>query len=213
MSGLLDWVDPAREWWKSRPEVVRGLLSGAYSMATDQATREAAMARLPKPFDRSVTGEQMMDNALNAGPSGLLGTSYKYAPKYRPPTAANMPSGISGIEPPNNQFKFGTVTYERPLSSREIESFELSPLDPKHPINIKADFGKWKDSFMNNFSESGAYEIKNKSGKRIGLVSEDARGDAPFRVTMLDGDKPTGHLTFSDFDELSREVWGMTKWK
>ncbi len=73
MAGLLDWVDPAREWWKSRPEAVGGLLSGAYQLATDPMARAAAMARTPKPFTEG-SGQQMFDQAMSVGPSGLLGT-------------------------------------------------------------------------------------------------------------------------------------------
>lgn len=71
--GLLDWVDPAREWWKSRPEVAKGLLGAAYQMATDPQARQAAMARQPAPF-QDASGQQMFDQAMRVGPQGLLGT-------------------------------------------------------------------------------------------------------------------------------------------
>lgn len=153
------------------------------------------------------------ESAINVGglPMGILGGIYKYAPKYRPPNSTNMPKGFSGIDPPSGEHKFGTVSYEKPLTTQELTDFELIPLDPKHPMNLKADFDKWRDGFLNDFSGNGNYEIKNKSGKVSGLVTEDARGDSPFRVTFLDGETPTGHISFSDFDELAKSVWGMTK--
>lgn len=72
MAGLLDWVDPAREWWKSRPEVAMGLLGAVKQMATDPQAREAAMARQPAPFQGG-SGQEMFDQAMSVGPQGLLG--------------------------------------------------------------------------------------------------------------------------------------------
>lgn len=88
--GLLDWVDPTREWFKGRPEAVKGLLGAVYQMATDPQEREAAMARYPV-FDRSQSGQQMIDNAMNAGPSGLLGI-VKPAAAIKSGVPVNLPS-------------------------------------------------------------------------------------------------------------------------
>jgi len=70
--GLLDWVDPTREWFKSRPDVARGLLGAAYQMATDPNARKEAMARQPAPFQEG-SGQEMFSRAMDVGPQGLLG--------------------------------------------------------------------------------------------------------------------------------------------
>ena len=72
--GLLDWVDPTREWFQSRPEALRGLLGGAYSLATDPAARKAAMARAPKPFTDGSAAKYQASAEGFWNPAGLLGT-------------------------------------------------------------------------------------------------------------------------------------------
>jgi hypothetical protein len=157
----------------------------------------------------SVIGDK--GQALNTISSGLLGggginSIYKYAPMYRPPTATNMPSGIVSIDGPNASGKFGTVSYDRPLTSKELQQFELTPLDQNHPANIKKDWEAFHQKFLNDFSESGVYEVPGK-----GVVTESARPEAPFQFTYIKNGTPQGHESFDDFDELSKFVWGMKR--
>lgn len=205
--GLLDFADPLRTKLKGllgEMPLVQ-MAQGRAEMPT-RAGLLGALHAMPV-FDSSVSDE-FMGNAMNSiTPIGVVGQMFKYAPKYRPPTATNMPNGIKEIGGPTRENKFGTVSYERPLTSRELEQFELSALDPNHPTNIKKAFSDFKEKFMNEFSERGAFEIK-RNGSRVGLVTEDASG-APFRVTLMNGDSPTGHDTFDDFDELAKYVWGL----
>lgn len=63
MGGLLDWVDPTRN-------AFQGLLRGEDREGIRNKLVEALMAS-PKPFDRSVSDEQMLDNAMNFGPGAI----------------------------------------------------------------------------------------------------------------------------------------------
>lgn len=69
---MFEWVDPTRE---ALQKYLRGRTDFLASLPGQLASfnLSEAMARQPKPFDRSQTGQQMLDAALNAGPSGLLG--------------------------------------------------------------------------------------------------------------------------------------------
>lgn len=81
MNGLLDWVDPTREWFQSRPRVARGLLDAAYQLATDPAARKSAMAQYDskygKPFQKDLSPEQeaawRSQTEAFWNPAGLLG--------------------------------------------------------------------------------------------------------------------------------------------
>lgn len=185
-----------------------GLLSrnvSAYSESLPAMPGEAQSGLLNRPG----LLDWGMNVAANNNPaSGLLGTTkqFKYAPAYRPPTSTNMPKGFSEVGPPTKEHKFGTVAYGRPLTSQELDSFELLPLDPKHPRNVKKSYEGFKERFMNDFSESGVFDVKGRA-----VVTNSARPEGGFQVTYMDGAKPTGHEFFNDFDDLSRFVWGMTQ--
>ncbi len=65
-------------------------------------------------------------------------TTYRYAPKFRPPGFATVPDGWRLVEKgtgghfplrgdlPEGKTVFGVVEYDRPLADREVEAFELS---------------------------------------------------------------------------------------
>lgn len=76
--GLLDYADAAGKRFfgllAQAPDNARQMALAAYQLASDTAARKAAMGRLPKAFDESKSGRQMLDEAMNVGPSGLLGT-------------------------------------------------------------------------------------------------------------------------------------------
>lgn len=205
--GLLDYADAAGKRLSGLlgEMPITQIIQGRAEMPTLEGLLGALRA-IPV-FDSSVSDEFMSNTMNSITPIGVVGQVFKYAPKYRPPTATNMPRGIKEIGGPTVGNKFGTVSYERPLTSRELEQYELTALDPNHPTNLKRAFSEFKEKFMNEFSERGAFEIK-RNGARVGLVTEDASG-SPFRVTLMNGDSPTGHDTFEDFDELAKYVWGL----
>lgn len=102
--GLLDWVDPAREWWKTRPEVAKGLLSAAYQMATDPQARAEAMSRAPKPFTDETAAKYQGSAEGFWNPAGLLGTigkvpKPKYGIDHRPMTEEGGASRLHDLTP------------------------------------------------------------------------------------------------------------------
>jgi hypothetical protein len=135
------------------------------------------------------------DDSLRAG--------FKYATRYRPAGTATLPPGFKNIEPPRDKFKFGIAEYDKPLSASDIDKFELKPIDPRHPSNLKKSFEKFQDSFVNEFSEAGE---KYKSRNGDFLVTPNFEGDG-WQVTTFTDKTPTGHEVFEDFDELARFVW------
>lgn len=134
MSGLLDWVDPTREWFKSRPDIVRGLLSGAYELASDPAAREAAMARQPKPFtEESAKASQAMAEGF-WNPAGLLGgamgvTKFEKAHKVAQKNAAK-PVEKGGLGLP----KDNTAADRAKAMGFDKRGFHGTIADPDHLI-------------------------------------------------------------------------------
>jgi hypothetical protein len=158
---------------------------------------------------READASQVMDGMAG----GLLGGTklYKFAPEYRPANATNMPKGWVETGPASTEHKFGTVTYDRHLTPDELRQFELRPLDPSHPQNLKRDFENFHERFMNDFSGNGSYAV-NKGNTHY-AVTESARPEGQWQVTAIDAKTgaPTGHESFDDFDELSKYVWGLSR--
>jgi len=67
-------------------------------------------------------------------------TLYRYTLKYRPPGFATLPKGWALVERPQipgfdrredlpvSRHRFGVVAYERPLTDKEIQDYELDPV-------------------------------------------------------------------------------------
>lgn len=57
------------------------------------------------------------------------GPRFTYGLTYRPPRFANVPDGwIVDSERPHPDFRHGTIAYPEPLTDRQIESFQLTPI-------------------------------------------------------------------------------------
>jgi hypothetical protein len=150
----------------------------------------------------------LMGGTYGAAPAGAIGMSggklHEYAPMYRPAGSATLPDGFTGLKPATAEHKFGVAQYDKPLSFKDIERFELVPLDPKHPFNLKKSFEGFRDKFMNEFASANE-TYRGKNGDF--MVSPNLSGDG-WQVTYFSGKTPTGHHVVDDFDELAREVWG-----
>lgn len=70
---------------------------------------------------------------------------HTYTTKYRPPGFATVPAGFRFVasgkdnplplrtDLPRSPHRFGVVAYDRPLTAREIEAYEMVPIDPGAP--------------------------------------------------------------------------------
>ena len=72
-------------------------------------------------------------------------TEHTYTTKYRPPGFATVPAGFRFVasgkdnplplrtDLPRSPHRFGVVAYDRPLTARELEAYEMVPVDPPAP--------------------------------------------------------------------------------
>lgn len=140
---------------------------------------------------------------------------YRYAARYRPPGYATVPPGYVAIEPPSAQYKFGVVIYDKPISFKDEDNFELDPLDETHPKNIKKAREAFTSKFMNDFVEAGetyrasmpATDVRGRKYTKTIMVTKSTQPGVEWQLTMMDDDGPSGHLEFNDFDELAAEIW------
>lgn len=172
-----------------------------------------AMAGIPAVRkEAKLTGKAAQDtlNSIMAK-HGLAAPTkrFEYAPMYRPPGHETVPAGFVEFGPPSQKHKFGTVVYDKPLSIKDEDAFELVPLDPNHPKNLKKEYDQFHADFQDKFSaQNETFEAVN--GKDRVIVTPSVRQDG-WQVTKFDGDIPTGHSEHSDFDELAREMWSHYK--
>lgn len=133
---------------------------------------------------------------------------YTYALSYRPAGFATLPKGwIPKSTKPHADYKFGTVDFPRPLTKDEIEAYQLVPLDPNDPINLK----KAKDERRQRLVET----IDPEQGAVIAglypqpaVLSKDTRADG-WRLTYFAEDgQPSGHEVFADIAEAIDFVAG-----
>jgi hypothetical protein len=129
---------------------------------------------------------------------------YEYSMRYRKPGAATLPPGAVEYLPPSEGRPFGGAVYDKPLSPNDLRSFEMEPLDPAHPWNVRKAFDGWKDQFTQKFLDQGeTYRV----GKDIAVTPSTVPGQT-WQLTMFGADgQPRGHVDLNDFDELARIVW------
>ncbi len=130
---------------------------------------------------------------------------HEYWMRYRPPGYATVPQGFTAFLPADTEHQFGGVVYDRPLGREDIERFELIPADPRHPINLKADFERFHSEFMDAMAANGeTYRVGSDY-----LVSPSTVPGVSWQLTHFTAGVPTGHEDFDNFDELARRVWGL----
>jgi hypothetical protein len=125
----------------------------------------------------------------------------------RPPTFSTVPPGFLEFLPGTQEFPFGGVRYDRILTSDEIETYELWPVNPNHPLNLRKEFEAFHQDFQTRFIDAG-------ETWRIGgevLVTPSTVPGMSWQMTFFDKGTPTAHLDFDDFTDLSRKVWGIER--
>lgn len=147
--------------------------------------------------DRNVTSEI---HELNVP----AGKKYEYLAKLRPITIFTVPKGFSGQRRSKDpkRFPHGVVIYDKPLSRADVESFELAPLDPHDPINLRKISNLIVHEVMMKFSEKEYYVMPTNFGT-MGLTIS-SRPGVEYQVTYFDKKmQPTGHEEFNDFGEAA----------
>lgn len=132
---------------------------------------------------------------------------YEYSLWYRPASSFTVPDDYLKISPPSKDYPFGTVSYAKPLSREQISAFELSPLDPNDPINIEKEYRKFHEKFMSEFTKSD----ENYRSPKGFVVTRSTVPGVEWQLTQFCKDQPSGHIDFSDFNELTRTIWGMER--
>src|ERR1017187_161328 len=101
-----------------------------------------------------------------------------------------------------------TFSVQKPLTSEEVNQWELQPDDPQHPVNLKKEYTKFHDEVMDKYADKGALTFHTPQGDLI--LSETINDEKyPFRITRFTKDgTPSGHSTFTDFSEVTRHLFG-----
>jgi hypothetical protein len=96
------------------------------------------------------------------------------------------------------------VAYERPLKKATIESFDLWPLDPMDPMNVRLVGEAWRKHVYHTFVENNElFSVVDQRGHTWSITMS-TRPGVDFQVTMFDARmRPTGHLDFNDFERAA----------
>lgn len=156
------------------------------------------------PLSPAATGEGVSDSK-----------KYQYGLKYRPPEFA-APKGWNGV--PNSkteEFPHGVIEFDKPLSRKDIQDFQLEPLDPADPINVKKRFEMNRSKVMDAVVENGndTLSYKSRSTGRTKILTPDTRNPGKFRITYFTEDgMPSGHEVYKDIsdgiDAVARDYGG-----
>lgn len=133
---------------------------------------------------------------------------YTYALSYRPAGFATLPKGwIPESTKPHSDYKFGTVDFPRPLTRDEIDAYQLVPMDPNDPMNLKKAKDQRRQHLMETIDpEQGAIVVGLYPQPVV--LSKDTRGEG-WRLTYFAEDgQPSGHEVFADIAEAIDFVAG-----
>jgi hypothetical protein len=105
------------------------------------------------------------------------GPRYTYALRNRPPSIGCCPTGrIVGADKPHPDWMYGTITYARELTDKEIYDYELVQLQPLRKGHIRIKY------MAHGNSHWFEYIIPNTEEAMCGFFH---RGD---KVQLLEGD-------------------------
>lgn len=169
----------------------------------------------------TVDGLEALSKKLKGRAAGKL---YEYVMLRRPYGFATVPSGNfvghrPSIDP--KQWPFGVVQYDKPLSKRDVDSFELLPLDRFDPINVRRVIEAWRDHVRERFVE-GNREMMNVDDEEIQgfrVLTYSTRPGVDYQVTTFQRmgprgkgrAEPTGHMDFNDFDKAADALFSRAK--
>jgi hypothetical protein len=136
---------------------------------------------------------------------------YEYALTLRPVSFATVPPGFVAFRQ-DPDWPHGVVRYNKPLSRADIEHFDLAPLDPLDPINLLRNKELFIADVYAEFSEKDVVVFRTRYGGRKSLTWS-TRPGVDYQVTFWDGDTPTGHIDFNDFEKAAWELYPGTPWR
>lgn len=132
---------------------------------------------------------------------------YEYGLTLRPVSRATVPTGFVGFRK-DAKYPHGVVQYEKPLRRVDVEHFDLEPLDPLDPINVKKRYSVFKEKVLDEFSRKDIYIVEQPDGSKSSLTYSTRRG-VDYQLTHWDAnEQPLGHIDLNDFDEAVRLLWG-----
>lgn len=122
-------------------------------------------------------GETIPVVAGERPPTTTTPKQYEYQLQYRPFSSATVPKGFTRWV--DDGTKFGKVVYDKPLPLEQERAFQLKPLDPNHPENIRASVEKHKQML----DEETNYGSKGfKVGEELFTPDTRVGGSASCRV-------------------------------
>ena len=207
------------DWWQ-HSTALKPMFDDLVGAATLPGDVYAGRQPVMQPdTGQGVTDPKLADRAMSMAGSMTLGAGaipaeanalragiklHEYAPRLRPASVSTVPEGHVGIrQAPEHEF--GVVQYEKPLTSKQVEAFGLTPLNPRHPYNLEKSFERFRKKFMDEFASAGQ-SFKGADGSYF--VTPSTRPDGGWQLTEMSKDGPVGHMEFDDFDELARVIWG-----
>lgn len=140
---------------------------------------------------------------------------YEYVLLRRPFGFATVPSNFVAFRPSRNKdYPHGVVQYSKPLSRRDVEAFELMPLDPLDPINVMRVRDAWRERMKERFSTREMLNVEDEQILGFRLLTYSTRPGVEYQVTTFQRmgprgkgrAEPTGHI---DFNELDRAIDSM----
>ena len=115
---------------------------------------------------------------------------YQYAPQYRPPGFETLPPGWKIDAPPSKEHPFGVVSYDKPIKFKDEEIFQLTPLDPGHPKNIKKTIEGRRAKLAESLGDNDTF--KAKWNGRDAFFGPDLNRPDKFRLTTFTEDGQIG---------------------
>lgn len=95
-------------------------------------------------------------------------------------------------------FAGGGMTAKAPRAPLTVEEFEKRILEHK----------AFKEKFAEAFEKDPRLELTR--GDHTFFASPNIGGGDPWRLTSFHAGEPTGHMEFSNLDQLAQEVWGLS---
>ncbi len=168
------------------------------------AVSEAGEA-LRKSAETSLSNTNQANETLAPAREQAPARRYQYAPQYRPPGFETLPPGWKIDAPPSKEHPFGVVSYDKPIKFKDEEIFQLTPLDPGHPKNIKKTIEGRRAKLAESLGDNDTF--KAKWNGRDAFFGPDLNRPDKFRLTTFTEDgQPSGHLELGDLSEALDEA-------
>lgn len=122
---------------------------------------------------------------------------YEYGLTLRPVSFATVPSGFKAFGK-SDKYPHGTVVYDKPLLRSAIEHFDLAPLDPRDPVNVRRRCEARMQYVYDRFVQDDVVRATYPNGTVL-LLTRSTNGENPFRVTTICANGvPSGHREYGD---------------